>query len=73
MLQFNPKPILTSKELLILKMFSTGMLREGVADVIQVQPKTLRVYLTYIYEKLGCKKLHQAVVWYLVEYPKLEI
>lgn len=66
MIQFNEKPILTTKELLILKMFASGMLREDVAKIIEVQPKTLRVYLTYIYDKLGCKKLHQAIVWYLI-------
>lgn len=65
MIQFNEKPVLTTKELLILKMFASGMLRADVAKVIEVQPKTLRVYLTYIYEKLGCQKLHQAIVWYL--------
>ena len=70
MIKFNDKPILTTKELLILEMFSTGMLREDVAQVIQVQPKTLRVYLTYIYEKLGCQKLHQAIVWFLSVHKK---
>lgn len=66
MIQFNEKPILITKELLILKLFSEGLLRDEVAKEIGVAPKTLRVYLSVIYEKLGCKKLHQAIVWYLL-------
>lgn len=65
-MQFHIVAPLDDKELSILKMFSEGMLREEVAQVLKISPKTLRVYLTKIYSKLSIKKLHQAVVWYLV-------
>jgi len=65
-MQFHITEPLSDKELLILKMFASGMLREEVAEVIEISPKTLRVYLTQIYAKLGVKKLHQAIVWFLV-------
>lgn len=65
-MQFHITEPLDDKELLILKMFSAGMLREDVAATMHISPKTLRVYLTKIYSKLTVKKLHQAIVWYLV-------
>lgn len=65
-MQFHIVAPLDDKELSILKMFSEGMLREEVAQVLKISPKTLRVYLTKIYSKLSVKKLHQAIVWFLV-------
>ena len=65
-MEFHQTQDLTARELLVLEMFSKGMLREDVASELQISVKTLRVYLTKIYSKLSIKKLHQAVVWYLV-------
>lgn len=65
-MKFEQIEPLTDKELLILKHFSAGMLRDEVAAELKVTPKTLRVYLAHIYAKLCITKLHQAVIWYLV-------
>lgn len=56
---------LNAKELLILEAFATGLDRFAVADKMGVGEKTLRGYLHKIYNKLGVKKLHQAIIWYL--------
>lgn len=67
-MEVNQVEDLTEKELSILKMFSSGMLREDVASKLSISPKTLRFYLFKIYQKLGVTKLHQCVVWYLIKH-----
>lgn len=66
MVEFEQKEELNAKELLILKCFAIGLLREDVSSKMQLAPKTLRFYLHRIYKKLGVQKLHQALVWYFV-------
>lgn len=68
MIKFEQKEELSAKELLILKCFAIGLLREEVANKIEIAPKTLRFYLHRIYKKLGVQKLHQALVWYFLKH-----
>jgi DNA-binding CsgD family transcriptional regulator len=55
---------LTNKEVNILSMFAIGMPRNAVAEKLGITTKTLRGYLSLIYEKIGVGQLHQAVVWF---------
>lgn len=54
---------LTQKEMDILTCFALGMMREEVAERFGIKQKTLRHYLSVIFQKLNVKRLHQAVVW----------
>jgi DNA-binding NarL/FixJ family response regulator len=66
--QFKENPELSQKQLEILKLFSQGMMHDQVAKTLNIASKTLRVYLTVIFKAIGAKKVHQAVVWYLLIY-----
>jgi DNA-binding CsgD family transcriptional regulator len=55
---------LTDKEMDILLFFAMGMTKVEVGSRFMISEKTVRVYLTHIYHKIGVKKLHQAIVWY---------
>ena len=70
-MKFEQKEELNAKELLILKCFSIGLLREEISEKLEIAPKTLRFYLHRIYKKLGVQKLHQAIVWYILKHYEL--
>ena len=72
MIKVEPIETLTDKEKEIVKAFASGLLREDVARIFNIAPKTLRFYLHRIYMKLGVKKLHQAIVWYFCEFYDLK-
>lgn len=64
--KFSQVEELTASELIIVKMFASGMDRLEVSTRLEVREKTLRGYLHNIYQKLGVQKLHQLVVWYFI-------
>lgn len=71
MIEFYQSEDLTLKEIYILKLFAIeGHERKEVAVILQVSNKTLRGYLSKIYQKLGVKRLHQACACYYIIYCK---
>ena len=70
-------PRLTSQERAVLQMLCQYDRLQQVAEALFVQPGTVRKHLRHIYEKLGVRSLHRAIVRAvelgLIELPKQSI
>jgi DNA-binding NarL/FixJ family response regulator len=68
---------LTSQERKVLQMLCQYDRVQQVAEALCVQPDTVRKHLRHIYEKLGVRSLHRAIVLAvelgLIELPKQSI
>jgi LuxR family transcriptional regulator, maltose regulon positive regulatory protein len=58
----NPLQGLTPRELEVLKLLTTGLSNQKIADKLFLSPGTVRIYLSNIYAKLQVKSRTQAVI-----------
>lgn len=55
------RPMLTNRELELLRLLATGLKNKEIADKLFVSERTVKAYLTTIYEKLDVKSRAQAI------------